>query len=408
VSKKIKALILNIFTMMANVFIHRDNNVILIGAWMGTKFADNSRFLFQYLVSIQDIYGYKVIWVTRDSNVYKSLSAMGYSVFMCGSKSSLYWHLKAGIHIICDVATPFDGFKPDIDTNYSWGARKIQLWHGNGIKAVGKSTNQYIRISEENTIRNKIKNIYINLSFLRRITTNGGWSDGYYKLLCKSDMDFILFKKKFGVEPSSCIDASYPRVCHVIRYLEGEEKIINKIKSYKKSVLYLPTFRKSGTSFQTPLTNTHLREWLVDSGTLWIEKAHSASKRKDEHIEYENVLYLDSDFDVNILYREIDLIVTDYSSVMLDALFYYKPVVYYVPDFDEFIKNDVGLLMPFDEIIVGPKVMDIDELADCIEQQINTYSVDSHYTEMRNMFWSHPDWGYKEIWQAILSALNLE
>ncbi len=53
---------------------------------MGEKFADNSRFLFQYLhQEKQELLLKRVIWVTRNKNLKDELSEMGYEVYLCGS-----------------------------------------------------------------------------------------------------------------------------------------------------------------------------------------------------------------------------------------------------------------------------------------------------------------------------------
>ena len=102
IQQMIHALKWNLYTIFKNFGIRRDKNVVLIGAWMGLKFADNSRFLFQYLSeNVNSLNLKKVIWITRNPEVKKTLDNMGYESFIVGSEESNYWHLKAGIHIVC-------------------------------------------------------------------------------------------------------------------------------------------------------------------------------------------------------------------------------------------------------------------------------------------------------------------
>ncbi len=57
----------NLFTLIVNLFIWRNKKVILFGSWMGDKFTDNPRFMFQYLHAHRDEYDIKkLVWVTRN------------------------------------------------------------------------------------------------------------------------------------------------------------------------------------------------------------------------------------------------------------------------------------------------------------------------------------------------------
>lgn len=121
---RIKTIANNLYVGLESGVIHRDPHIVLFGAWMGAKFADNSRFLYQYLEKNKSKLGLKrVIWVTRSSEVESMLKNMGYECYLCGTKESKYWHLKSGVHIVCN-ATNRQGHEADIDIQYSWGAKK--------------------------------------------------------------------------------------------------------------------------------------------------------------------------------------------------------------------------------------------------------------------------------------------
>ncbi len=400
---KLSVMCSNLYTICKTLFSQRDDKVVLIGGWMGTKFADNSRFLYQYLSEHKEDVGLDhVIWVTRSEEVKKNLSSMGYEVFLCGTKESKYWHLKAGYHIVCDAIYPLNHLLPDIDTQYSWGAKKIQLWHGNGIKAVGDA----VRKEKPSVFKKTVK----SMKSLYAFTLPGGWAPGKYKLLSKSPMDADLFNKKFGTHKTDMIEATYPRVKKVCRYPDNEIEVIGELKKFKKVILYLPTFRKNMDSYTHPLECEGLRYWLSDNNMLWIEKPHTAATTTGVPDEYktENTMFLQSNFDINVLNPIVDLIITDYSSVMLDALAFDKPVVYYTPDFDYYMSKDVGLLMDFDDVRVGPRIDDVEQLKDAIEMTLKTFSIDEKYLKIRNMFWWHLDMPYREIWQQIIDSFSLK
>ena len=127
----------NIIMAIRSVFWKRQRDIVLFGAWFGDKFADNSRFLFQYLSENKDALNLKhVVWVTRKEKVLKTLRAMGYECYMMDSPESIKYHKQAFMHIVCNSTANSKGFIPDIDIRYSFGAKRINLWHGVGVVKV--------------------------------------------------------------------------------------------------------------------------------------------------------------------------------------------------------------------------------------------------------------------------------
>ena len=113
---KFNYLLQNIATAIYTIFNRRDKKTIIVGAWMGSKFADNSRYLYQYLYKNKKELGLNnVIWVTRNRDVNVMLNNSGYKSCLIGTKESKYWHLKAGCHVLCNMAFPY----PNYDTDFS-------------------------------------------------------------------------------------------------------------------------------------------------------------------------------------------------------------------------------------------------------------------------------------------------
>ena len=65
--KRIKTVLLNVLVSFIGIFVKRDPNTVIIGAWNGLKFADNSRYIYQYLFFNKTGLGLNnVIWATRE------------------------------------------------------------------------------------------------------------------------------------------------------------------------------------------------------------------------------------------------------------------------------------------------------------------------------------------------------
>ena len=340
--------LINLFTLIVNLFIWRDKTIILFGAWMGDRFTDNPRFLFQYLNEHKEDYQVKrFVWVTRNPVVYKKLKDEGYEVYMMHSLNSFYYHFKAGVHIICNISFPVKNYDGDIMGHLSGHALKINTFHGVVLKA-GKSTgdnNKQHGIA--GIFRYKLRNSRLFCS----IFTPGHWDKAYILSTSKecSRRDAVFL----GVDENWFIESGYPRSSKIDRLFPDEKTVISRIRNSKKAILYVPTFRDKG-EIPHPLTDEKLRNYLTEKGYLWVEKPHPAARGivKVSGIE-ENVLYLDSSFDINVVLPEISIMVSDYSSVTYDALSVGKPVLYYAPDYQHYLVNERGFLCDYKELTSG-------------------------------------------------------
>lgn len=389
--KKTFTVFLNFLIFLIGLCVFKSKKYVLIGSWMGDRYADNSRYLFDYLFYNKKEAGIKkVIWATRSRTVYAELKANGFDVVLIGTLSSFYYHCKSGIHIICNTSVSSKAFLSDIDSMLSSGAKKVQLWHGNGIKRVpGKDSN---------------RNVFY--SFARCVSTPGLWYPQNALYLCKCDLDFAFFDQKFGVKKEKCIDANYPRTDTIVFKTNAEKELLSKIQQYTKIVIYLPTFRNDYSHFVHPLSNSILLEYLHNNNILWIEKPHLADKQKrsSSHSQSENVIILDEAFDINLIIPQCCVLITDYSSAMLDALFFRKQIIYYVPDYDDYLKNDRGFLMDYDSITISPKIFSISDLIKNLNEMIEAPSYSPNAERIRKMFWKHENWKCNRIWEEIQRA----
>lgn len=393
----------NLYTFFKNIRIRRDNSVVLVGAWMGLKFADNSRFLFQYLSeNMNSLKLRKVIWITRNSEVKETLENMGYESYLVGTEESNYWHLKAGIHIVCNAVNDIPNFHSDIDTKLSFGAHKVQLWHGvGGIKAVGAASNK----AKSTVKRHAILKGITHARLFSALLSEGGWAEAHVLATgkdCAEPLQAYIACRKDRIFVSG-----YPRNCECIKLLEVEEKFIKELEDYNGSVLYLPTFRSDNSNFVHPLQDDRIRSFIRENNILWIEKPHTADISKDAlAAEGANIRNLDSSFDINTIYRRVSCVITDYSSVAFDAVYHKKPLIIYAPDIEKFRHGDVGFIIDF-EGLFEKELCETTEGALKLLQEV--YSEDGAYVEKREQSYfsinqyafENRKYDYSEIWEDI-------
>ena len=403
IKNKIRAIYCNLSTAIKTGFsLCRDKNIVLIGAWGGAKFADNSRYLYQYLFDNKEKLGLKkVIWVTRSNVINTELRDMGYESYLCGTKESDYYHLKAGIHIVCNSSL-YGYLLPDIDTKYSFGAKKIQLWHGAGMKAVGIASNSNKSTSKDRRIawRKKHENIIA-------MGTYGAWNKEFFLSTSKINADVNY--KISEISRKRMFISSYPRNCKCLRLTEKENEIINEISKYNGALLYLPTFRDPGSEYIHPLENITLCNLLKQHKWVWIEKPHTADNNLNKFRSHDcPIIELKPDFDINVLYEHVQGMISDYSSAIFDGAYRGIATIMYTPDLEEFRNGSVGFLFDVEEYCKSI----ISRTPDSLVENVTEIMDDTYLTKdrldtlnkIRMDFFDNRESNYEQIWQDIVNA----
>ena len=216
--------------------------------------------------------------------------------------------------------------------------------------------------------------------------------------------------RKINMDLAACSKEStfiscYPRNCSCVKLLKNEENLINEVKEYNGCFLYLPTFRDEKTHYTHPLKSIDIREFLRKNNYLWIEKPHSASKIKFEDAG-ENILCLDSSFDINVLYPYINAIVSDYSSCVFDAVYRHLPTIMYVPDLHEYQNGSNGVLFDIEDYckpILTKDLMGLVRQMELISKKkfFEQKGMEELYAKIRKDFWSNMESSYEKIWNDI-------
>jgi CDP-glycerol glycerophosphotransferase len=185
-------------------------------------------------------------------------------------------------------------------------------------------------------------------------------------------------------------------------FLKEEVNILETIKKYNKIILYMPTFRLGKQSLQFAELGESLKDILQKENILWIQKAHSADSTSKELKSENNILSLSPNFETNILMPYITLLITDYSSVATDARYFNKPILFYIPDYEEYKNGENGLTDEAEELMSGPKFYNTESLRNQIVSLISNpnQAIPHNYTELRNKCWN-PDFDISDVWEKI-------
>lgn len=272
------------------------------------RYTGNSRYLFEEMLQM-DLKGKKIFFVTDDSRVPLENRISPYSErcekFIARSKI-----------IIFESWIPNRYIKR---SNTKW----IQLWHGTPIKRMLFDSNEKC-IVEKNPKHKKNK--YLDILRWDYLITDNFNANKFFNTAFLFDNNKIL----------SC---GYPRVKYLIRkkndenYKNNLKKLIG-IPQNKKIVLYVPTWRDYNFGKNDKQYNLN---YLIDLNELKIKLGYDYEILYKDHPFISAPENIDFKNYANVETQELlliaDYLITDYSSIVFDALAINIPIILYCNDF---------------------------------------------------------------------------
>lgn len=199
----------------------------------------------------------------------------------------------------------------------------INLWHGMPIKNIEGLADPKKTLADNS-------NYYI--------VTNQ-----YYK---------NLFSKIFNIEKEKIFITGLPRNDMIF----DSSKIYNQIdkRNFSKKILWMPTYRKNDIfSKNFNLRLKRINNIFKSKNYICVIKTHPLDSRFDQIDEMSNIKIIDEIFlrrNHLIFYQifsEVDLLITDFSSVCIDFMLTEKPIIFFAEDFDKY-NNSTGFI--FDDL----------------------------------------------------------
>ncbi len=357
---KVKKHLLNSLYLISNFF-PKKKNLWLFGAWQGELYGDNSKYMFRYIN--QNHSEIKAVWVSNNQEAVNKAISEGYRAFNYKSLMAKWYTLRA------EVVFETEGNNDHIPYLIG-GAKKIQLWHGFGIKNNKKWT---IDPSSFN------KNKYQTLSYAH--------FDDYWMTACEEASK--KYSDSYNISRDRMFITGQPKDDTFV--LEKPNDTINEIRKEHngcKIYVYLPTHRNFGkdSSFNSVMSIESLKtvnKELVENNIIMIFKPHfhEFEKYAGYTDSLSNIIFAtdkDKYGDVYEFLPVCDGLITDYSGIMFGYLASGKPIIYFTYDYDEYLKDDFGFYYNFDEITYGPVCKTWDEV---VENMINITADD--YAERR-------------------------
>ena len=362
----------------------------------GSSFSGNAKFLFLYMCENVDK---RCVWIGEDKDV-KRVRDLGYEAYANNTLKGHLFLLRGGVYV-------YNSYIGNVGL-YTWGrVKKVNLWHGVGLKnieyniKVGPIGERY----HSRGLVNKLR--YMNFRVKPDL------------LLTTSPMMTSHFTDCFQINEKYIIESIYPRCVPLlkgsnysyefIKRYESEEcmKLVERIKSFSYSYIYMPTFRDSGRNFmkEEGVDFDEINESLKKNNRLLILKLHPDTKI-NLSCDYSNIILMGNTYDLYPVLPFTDCLITDYSSIYFDyILMEGKDVILFIPDFEDYINNSRDLAFSYQEYTKGIVAKNYSELLNLFEQNTKTYEM-PNISGIRSLFWSSERMEMGDLVQAIEAKLN--
>lgn len=293
-------------------------------------YADNTKHLFKYVYDDTDK---SAVWLSEKQDVRKTLSSKGYRTYSPTSLCGIYYTLRSGVtfrtrSIFCSDARW-----------YLMGAgTHVQLWHGVPMKKIDP-------IVSDDTLVDRVMS----------------WVSRFDMFTLTSDQDPRQIFTNANVDPAKMVVTGYPRNDAIFDNTSGTIPArVSSIPDGSQTVLYLPTFREDGEVFKDSDIDLEILDAeLADCDSYFLVKPHENSN--GALAEYDRVRALDSSMDIYPMLSEIDVLITDYSSVCFDYLLTDGKLLFYPYDLVEYSETR-GFCIDYDAVAAGPQALTFDEL----------------------------------------------
>lgn len=337
-------------------FCKRDNHLWVFGAWDGFRYSDNSRALYEYV--LENHPEIRCFWLTQSKEIYDKLSAEGKPVTMFYSEEGINIQKRAGFFFATKGF--FDGAGC-----YMNGIQYINLWHGVPIKKIGEDAMEKIR---EKTwfkhVKTKIRRQIVPWEFIKGIVISG------------SPFFTPFLKSAFAIDDSAIWETPEARLDMI--WQSKKESLVEKLDqkfNHPTKVIYMPTFRDAEFGVFNPFVDAKFNpdvflKVLEEKNIVFIYKGHFFDANVTGFAGNERIITVnDSDYDnLYSFVKDMDILVTDYSSVYFDFLYLRKPMILFPFDFDIYIERSREFYFDY-HLMAAHRVYTWDEMAVCLRDE---------------------------------------
>lgn len=350
----------------------RDRYIWVFIGWRFSKereiFAENVKYMFLHAHYSEP--RVRAIWIGQDEAICKILRKEGFEAYAHSSLLGKFYSLRA-----------YYVFVGALVQRHHWrflgGAKIIQLWHGKSLKKTGYnspySLTRYNRFLSGNLFVQPYIFVAISNFFAQYVVSD--FRVPHHKILCSG---LPKHDPLFRSIPGASVDLDIGLDTEIQRARKEGAAFL---------VLYAPTFRPTGENPLETVDFLQMNTVLKRLNVHMCVTLHPKFSKKEwtPKTTLSNVSFCASEGDTYPLLKQFDLLVSDYSSLVIEFLMMRKKIVLFAPDYEEYMKT-MGIYPDLWDMIPAPKVHSGTDLIQAIESHIGSKS-DGLYTSVwKKMF----------------------
>lgn len=286
-------------------------DVILFESFLGTQVSCHPRAIFESLIEDPRFSDSVFVWVLEAGVTIPAVLREHENVIVAKRNSDLHLSFLATAGWLVSNVTFPTYFVRRPEQKY------LNTWHGTPVKTLGKDVGPG-ELRHANVARNLLQATHV--------TSPCAWATE--SLIDRNDVR--------GLMTARIAEIGSARVDRSLSMSAEEQQDLRTrlgISAGQKVVLYAPTWRGSQgkPDSDTSLISGALNQLDALTDTTVLFRGHHFSEKHLKSVGLGNRL-VSEDILTNDLLAIVDILVTDYSSVLFDFLPFDKPVVFYVPD----------------------------------------------------------------------------
>lgn len=319
--------------LLLSYIIPKNKNLVIFGCRRWESIIWNPKIYYKYL---KNLYWDDLNLLFYDKNNINDDD----SIITYWNSLKKYWLMIRAQYIIIDNCS----FDVGLNGVFAWNFNTIQTRHGEPIKWIWFLSKQYV------AARSKIVLFFEKLEYRNYMMILSNYNTA-------NIMSWV-FNNSIKVK-----NIWLPRndlITHpnIQKLLENDKvkKTISWFKdTYKQVYLLAPTFRdKVETDYFTEEQIDSLNNILRKQNILLLIKTHPRETRNYIKQDTSNIINVTESlpYDALDFLPFIDGVITDYSSIYIDFLLTWKPILWYQEDLEDYIKNERGMLYPHEEVVI--------------------------------------------------------
>ena len=351
-----------------------DTKLVFFESYLGRKYSCSPRAFYEAMLQDPRYGKYRKIWAFTEPEKHRDLVKKDPDTVLVRYGSREYYrYLASAGYIISNYGLPHGVRKRP-------GQVYVQTWHGTPLKKIGCD------VPRQNLSRQE-----------REYTDRKYRAEGRQIDYMPSPSPFYseTVKRAFRLgRQATLLEYGYPRNDSLFTAREEDIARIRKklsIPEGKKIILYAPTWRQedhvAGEGYvYRPALDFQALYNALSGDALILFRTHYFIRENLDLSAYKGFLLDVSDYDeVNELYLISDLLITDYSSVFFDYANLWRPILFYMYDYESYREEMEDFYIGIDRL-PGPVIKERRDISEDIKELLDHFVPDEKYREFNRDF----------------------